>query len=159
MAIVTGAGVLVLLLGGLASGVGVGTATLPMDIVVAALVVGDEVRKGAGGRGHILTNRPTAKVRRARPRRIDRCLRILRGRIVAPPRRARRAREAPASREPARVGPEAQAGGVRRAADPEAGRGDPRPDRGAEQTGDARGPGVRAREARRRAPADRAAGE
>jgi hypothetical protein len=46
MAIVTGAGVLVLLLGGLASGFGVGTATLLMGIVVAALVVCDELRRG-----------------------------------------------------------------------------------------------------------------
>jgi hypothetical protein len=46
MAIVTGAGVLVLLLGGLASGIGVGTATLLMGIVVAALVVCDGLRRG-----------------------------------------------------------------------------------------------------------------
>jgi hypothetical protein len=46
MAIVTGGGVLVLLLGGLASGIGVGTATLLMGIVVAALVVCDELRRG-----------------------------------------------------------------------------------------------------------------
>ncbi len=115
--------------------------------------------EGAGRRGHNLANRAAAEVRRARPRRIDRCLRIPRGRIVAPRRRARRAREAPPSPGPARVRPEAQAGGVRRGADPEAGRGDPRPDRGAERTGEARRPGVRAREAGRRAPADRAAGE
>ncbi len=115
--------------------------------------------EGPGRRGHNLTSGPAAKVRRARPRRIGRCLRVPRGRIVAPPRRARRARPAPASREPARVGPEAQAGRVRRGADPEVGRGDPRTDRGAERTGEARGPGVRAREAGRRAPADRAAGE
>ncbi len=68
--------------------------------------------EGAGRRGHNLANRAAAEVRRARPRRIDRCLRIPRGRIVAPRRRARRAREAPPSPGPARVRPEAQAGGV-----------------------------------------------
>ncbi len=50
MAIVSGAGVLVVLLGGLASGLGVGPATLLMGMVVAALVVCDELRRGRTSR-------------------------------------------------------------------------------------------------------------
>jgi low temperature requirement protein LtrA len=46
MAIVTGAGLLILLIGGLASGLGVGVATLLIGIVVVALVACDELRRG-----------------------------------------------------------------------------------------------------------------
>jgi low temperature requirement protein LtrA len=46
MVIVTGAGLLILLLGALAGGLGVGVATLLMGIVVAALVAFDELRRG-----------------------------------------------------------------------------------------------------------------
>ena len=55
--VVGGASVLVLVLGGLAHGLGIGLSTLLMGVVVAALVAGDEVRRDAT---RSRTSRPAA---------------------------------------------------------------------------------------------------
>ena len=108
--VVCGASVVLLGLGGSASGLGIGLATLLMGVMVAALVVWDELRRDRAPllRAQGLAERPRRRRRRVAPRvptvtpRITGCRRTPPSRIVAPPRRGRAGPDV--RRDPAAVG-------------------------------------------------------